>query len=103
MNETIDDIIQGDSQGADTSVAGSQYLQDANGMEDVGTPTPWYMAESPDVPVEDYITHPLNYDESVALARVIRGCEGLLGGLRYALVDVIVGALQYAREVSDVD
>ncbi len=56
---------------------------------------PWYLAESPDVPVEEYIHHPLNWAESRGLARALRGAEGLVGSLRYAVLDLVVGVAEF--------
>lgn len=48
--------------------------------------------------IEDYIEHPFNIFKSRGLAQVLRGLTGLLGSLSFALVDILVGGLQFMRE-----
>lgn len=48
--------------------------------------------------IEDYIDHPLNFNESKGLAQVLRGATGLFGALDLAIIDIIVGILQFAKE-----
>lgn len=43
--------------------------------------------------ISDYLNHPLNFNQSEGMARVIRGVTGLMGDLDLAIVDVFVGAL----------
>jgi hypothetical protein len=38
--------------------------------------------------IGDYIEHPLNFNKSAWMARLIRGLTGLVGNLRLALVDI---------------
>lgn len=79
-----------------------------NDTENVSRETPTktikdiLMADSPDVPIENYIDHPLNFKNSKALARVIRGLEGMVGTLRKALIDIFMGSYEfYSDERSD--
>lgn len=44
--------------------------------------------------VEDYIRHPLNFNGSSALAKIIRGMTGILGNLDLAIVDIVMGIIQ---------
>jgi len=53
--------------------------------------------------ITQYLEHPLNYHESVAMAKIIRGMTGLLGNLNLAIVDIFVGLLQYLFERRTVD
>lgn len=48
--------------------------------------------------IEQYIDHPLNMSKSQGLARVIRGFTGLLGALDLAIIDIIVGILEFSKE-----
>ena len=48
-------------------------------------------------PVEGYRDHPLNFAGSQAIARILRGIEGLAGDLDYAVIDVILGVIEYLR------
>ena len=45
-------------------------------------------------PIEDYIDHPLNYDNSKTTAQILRGLTGLLGDLKFALIDIAFGVGQ---------
>ena len=60
------------------------------------------MAETGPGVVEDYLTHPLNFAKSPAVAQVLRGLTGLLavfgvGSLRLAVLDVALGLWQALR------
>ena len=44
--------------------------------------------------LESRINHPLNYNGSLAMARIIRGLEGFFNDLGLAIIDVIVGLLE---------
>ena len=48
--------------------------------------------------IDDYLAHPLNFNGSKALAQVVRGITGFFGGMRYAIVDVIIGTLRHLAE-----
>lgn len=47
--------------------------------------------------IEEYVGHPLNFDKSEGLGQVLRGFTGLLGNLRLAIVDLLVGAVRWLR------
>lgn len=46
--------------------------------------------------VEEYLDHPLNFNKSRWLARLIRGLTGWFGSLEKALVDVILALIEAA-------
>lgn len=48
--------------------------------------------------VADYVNHPLNFAKSEGLGQVIRGLTGMLGEMRYAIVDIIMGAMRFSQE-----
>jgi len=48
--------------------------------------------------LSEYLIHPLNYNGSNSLARIIRGVTGLLGNLNLAIVDIFMGLLQFLFE-----
>lgn len=48
-------------------------------------------AETGEGSVEDYLSHPLNYNNSRSLAQIIRGVTGIFGDLRLAIVDIVIG------------
>jgi len=49
-------------------------------------------------PVSQYLSHPLNFAESPAIGRVLRGIEGLLGDLDYAVIDIVLGGIEFLGE-----
>jgi hypothetical protein len=55
-------------------------------------------AETGQGAISDYIDSPLNFNRSSAIARVIRGLTGFLGNLNLALVDILIGVLEYMQE-----
>lgn len=50
-------------------------------------------APTGDGAIEDYLDHPMNFNNSKGVARIIRGFTGMFGSLNYALVDIVLGAL----------
>lgn len=47
--------------------------------------------------IESYLQHPLNFNNSMAVARIIRGATGLLGSLNYALIDIGLGLMDFMK------
>lgn len=54
----------------------------------------WLRSEPGPGDVESYRQHPLNWDGSYEVGQVLRGLTGLLGNLRLAVVDILVGGLR---------
>lgn len=48
--------------------------------------------------IDDYVDHPFNVHSSKGVARVLRGCTGLLGNLNYAIIDIGLGTLEVVKE-----
>ena len=46
----------------------------------------------------DYAEHPLNFNRSEGMARMIRGASGILGSLDLAIVDLVIGLIQVIME-----
>lgn len=57
-----------------------------------------FKAQSIDKPIEEYQEHVLNFDKKKSTGRIIRGFEGLLGALNFAIIDVIMGFYEKSRE-----
>lgn len=55
-------------------------------------------AQSIDRPVESYTEHALNFDKKMSTGRIIRGLEGILGALNYAIIDIVMGLIEKSRE-----
>lgn len=47
--------------------------------------------------IEDYLEHPLNFNHSKGMGRMIRGLTGLFGDLDLAIVDIMIGALDVVK------
>lgn len=54
--------------------------------------------ETGEGPIELYIEHPLNFSKSKGLARIIRGLTGWFGALNLAIIDVVIGLLEFTKE-----
>lgn len=48
--------------------------------------------------IEDYIQHPMNFNQSKGLAQLIRGLTGVIGNLDLAVIDVVFGAFRFSKE-----
>lgn len=48
--------------------------------------------------IDYYIEHPLNFSQSKGLAQMIRGFTGLFGALDLAVIDIVLGFMQIAKE-----
>ena len=49
--------------------------------------------------VEAYLDHPLNFNGSYSMARILRGLTGMLGqDLKLAVIDLTVGTYQFIQE-----
>ena len=55
-------------------------------------------APAVNVPIEEYQNHTLNFDKKKSTGRIIRGLEGLLGALNFAIIDLIMGLIEKAKE-----
>lgn len=55
-------------------------------------------APTGDGSVEEYIQHPLNFDQKNSTARILRGATGICGSLDYALIDIGLGLIEKIQE-----
>lgn len=58
----------------------------------------WLKTKTGPGSVDDYIDHPLNFSESRGVAQVLRGASGLVGSLDLAVIDIVIGTFNAARE-----
>jgi hypothetical protein len=58
----------------------------------------WLKADTGEGSIESYLDHPMNFNKSRAMARVIRGFTGMFGSLRYAVIDIVLGGMELGRE-----
>lgn len=47
--------------------------------------------------IEEYLQHPMNFNESRGMARILRGLSGMFDNLNYALVDIVVGIMDLSK------
>jgi hypothetical protein len=45
----------------------------------------------------EYMNHTLNFNQSKGMARIIRGLTGFLGNMNFAIVDIFIGVLEFAK------
>jgi len=57
-----------------------------------------FKAKSVDKSIEEYDNHTLNFDKKRSTGRIIRGLEGLLGALNFAIIDIIMGFVEKSKE-----
>lgn len=55
-------------------------------------------AETGQGDLAEYKDHPLNWNRSKGVARMIRGCTGLFGQLNMAVIDILIGWFEYNNE-----
>lgn len=55
-------------------------------------------AETGPRPLEEYENHALNFKNNKSIGKIIRGLEGLFGSLDLAIIDIIMGILEYSKE-----
>lgn len=48
--------------------------------------------------LSEYKNHPLNWNQSKPVARIIRGFTGLLGELNFAVVDILIGFFELSSK-----
>lgn len=48
--------------------------------------------------IEDYIEHPMNFMQSRGLAQALRGATGMMGALDLAIIDIVMGVLNFTKE-----
>lgn len=51
-------------------------------------------AETGEGSIGDYIEHPMNFNQSKSVARILRGLTGIMGNLNLAIIDVGLGVLE---------
>jgi hypothetical protein len=47
--------------------------------------------------IESYVNHPMNFNESKSVARILRGLTGMFDNLDYAIIDIIIGGLDLLK------
>lgn len=55
-------------------------------------------AETGSGSIDDYLQHPMNFNQSKGLARILRGLTGIIGNLSLAIIDIGLGILEFSKE-----
>jgi hypothetical protein len=89
---SIAEELEGGSETLENFSEPVQYVQDdrPSFIELLKTPTG-------EGTIEEYLIHPLNFNESKGMARVLRGLTGFLGNINLAIADIIIGALDVLK------
>ena len=58
----------------------------------------WLRTPTGEGSIDDYIDHPLNFMKSRGFAQILRGATGFFGNLKLAVIDIVLGAFQFAKE-----
>lgn len=48
--------------------------------------------------ISSYENHVLNFKKSPAIAKILRGLTGIVGGLNYAVVDIAIGMFEIMQD-----
>lgn len=94
MEKTIDQVI-----GEETVASATEEIQDRpeKEMEEKQSIFDILMVETGPGDFKDpvYMEHPFNFNNSEAMARIIRGLTGIVGELRLAIIDILIGSYQF--------
>lgn len=72
-------------------------IVDAPVQEKAGIDLSVLKAKTGEGSVGDYLDHPMNFNNSQGMARVLRGLTGIVGSLDLAIIDIVVGVLDLLK------
>ncbi|MBK5251097.1 MAG: hypothetical protein JJE29_00405 [Peptostreptococcaceae bacterium] len=52
--------------------------------------------------IDEYMDHPLNFNESKGMAQIIRGLTGFVDDMALAIIDILVGGFRLFKEKANV-
>jgi hypothetical protein len=93
---TINDMI--DNDGVQDRQPPISYEEDAQPVQQGFAIPEFLKARTGAGSVESYINHPLNFNESKPVARILRGLTGMFNELDYAVVDIVLGVLGMSKK-----
>lgn len=93
VNETAETLNDGYVQSFDDDF-GSESVRGGFSFPDLNI----LLSRTGEGAIEDYIDHPLNWDNEKSTARIIRGCTGICGELNRALIDIAFGIIEKIQE-----
>jgi hypothetical protein len=98
---TIEEELGGDAAhaGQDDFNTGENIPMDDSPSEPTGSrfDFSFLKAKTGEGSIDHYLDHPMNFNESRAVARMLRGASGLIGELDLAVIDIAVGAMDFMR------
>lgn len=89
---TIDEAISGAAAPEENAQQEAEVIQPRVGIPE------WMKAKTGGGAVTEYLDHPMNFNKSPHLAKIIRGLSGIMGSLDYALVDIVMGLMGFMKE-----
>lgn len=92
-NASINDLISDDVK----QFSQSEYIPPVEPEVKKGFDLSFLKAPTGSGSVSEYVDHALNFNNSMGMARVLRGVTGLMGDLNLAIVDIVVGALDVLK------
>lgn len=93
MIDSFDEVLDEGSDGVQEESSSSSFFESMKEL---------LSSNTGDGEVDEYISHPLNFNKSKAMARIIRGLTGIFGNLKYAIIDVILGVIELSKEKKEV-
>lgn len=94
---TIDDSINAEQLESETLPV-AEALPTVESPRGLGLDLSLLKAKTGEGRIEDYIEHPMNFMQSRGLAQALRGMTGMLGSLDLAIIDIVMGALNFSKE-----
>lgn len=95
---TINDVVGADKLEASANPEQMQAAPLEETKSGLGMDLSFLKAPTGAGSIESYIEHPMNFNNSKSLAQVIRGFTGMLGSLDLAIIDIVIGGLNFAKE-----
>ena len=95
-NKTILEMGMEEDQAEKIEFEGMDYEQENNNKSNFFENM--LKSETGEGGIEDYIQHPINFNNSKGMAQTIRGLTGLIGNLKLAVIDIFAGVLNMYKE-----
>jgi hypothetical protein len=94
-NPTIDEVVGADQVQSVTA----PHVPEVEGhdLKGIGLDFSFLKAETGEGSIDQYLEHPLNFNNSKPMARVIRGLTGMFDNLNLAIIDIVIGGLEYVK------
>lgn len=94
---TIDELVGKGTEHGPYTNPGTDSFEEPIVQQRRGLDLSFLKAETGEGPIESYFDHPLNFNESKGMARILRGATGLFGSLNLAIIDIGIGLLDVMK------